>query len=237
MEKDASRGFTYIFSHPFRETFPFIYEASGHSDNMDWLNRSNRRFFTVSTFGEFAVLAHLEPTRRRRFCCSRKVLAGTNSKPTATVTLYDFEMEKEATLAILGTGPVDAAYKAIDQLVGVSGAKLLEYSVARWGRWTWAGFGASAAEGCWKTLVCVFGEMGWYLVIPGFGRWTSWGRVLNICESVIPDGRCRQWYSRRNRKKWLFGGMQRKSKWCRSEDSGLETKKMDLRLHLTVCNT
>lgn len=61
-----------------------------------------------------------------------KVLAGTNSKPTATVTVYDSDKQEEGTLASLGTGPVDASYKAIDGLIGVEGTKLLEYSVARY---------------------------------------------------------------------------------------------------------
>lgn len=60
-----------------------------------------------------------------------QVLSGTNSKPTATVTLYDTELQKEGCIAALGTGPVDAVYKAIDGLIGVTGSKLLEYSVAR----------------------------------------------------------------------------------------------------------
>lgn len=61
-----------------------------------------------------------------------KVASGTTNKPTATVTLYDTELEKEGCVAGIGTGPVDAAYKAIDTLVGANGCKLLEYSVARY---------------------------------------------------------------------------------------------------------
>lgn len=34
-------------------------------------------------------------------------------------------------MAAIGTGPVDAAYKAIDEIVGIKGTRLLEYSVAR----------------------------------------------------------------------------------------------------------
>ena len=57
--------------------------------------------------------------------------AGTTNKPTATVTLYDTDIEKESCVAAIGTGPVDAAYKAIDELVGTQSARLMEYSVAR----------------------------------------------------------------------------------------------------------
>lgn len=60
------------------------------------------------------------------------MLSGTNNKPTATVTIYDAEIKKEGAVAALGTGPVDAAYKAIDALVGLTGTRLLEYSVARY---------------------------------------------------------------------------------------------------------
>jgi len=62
-----------------------------------------------------------------------QVAAGTTNKPTATVTLYDTDYEKESCVAAIGTGPVDAAYKAIDELLGTKGTRLMEYSVARYG--------------------------------------------------------------------------------------------------------
>ncbi len=52
---------------------------------------------------------------------------GTLGMPTATVRLRDREGQVHAHASI-GTGPVDAAYKAIDALVGAPG-RLLEYSV------------------------------------------------------------------------------------------------------------
>lgn len=61
-----------------------------------------------------------------------QVAAGTSNKPTATVTLYDTDCNKESCVAAIGTGPVDAAYKAIDELLGTQGTRLMEYSVARY---------------------------------------------------------------------------------------------------------
>lgn len=67
-----------------------------------------------------------------RQSCLLQVSAGTSNKPTSTVTLYDTDLEKDGCVAAIGTGPVDAAYKAIDELVGTKGTRLLEYSVARY---------------------------------------------------------------------------------------------------------
>ena len=60
-----------------------------------------------------------------------QVVAGVSEQPTASVTLYDSEAETEGCFSSVGTGPVDAAYKAIDHLISLDGTKLLEYSVAR----------------------------------------------------------------------------------------------------------
>lgn len=58
-------------------------------------------------------------------------MAGASKQPTAKVTLYDTELDEKGSISSDGTGPVDAAYKAIDSLVAAKGTKLLEYSVAR----------------------------------------------------------------------------------------------------------
>ncbi len=73
-----------------------------------------------------------------------QVAAGTSNKPTATVTLYDTDGAKESCVAAIGTGPVDAAYKAIDELLGTHGTRLMEYSVAR--------CGTTGVSGCFSIL-------------------------------------------------------------------------------------
>ncbi len=56
-----------------------------------------------------------------------QVSSGSNARPTATVTLRSPEGE-ELTDAAIGTGPVDAVYKAINRVVNVPN-KLIEFSV------------------------------------------------------------------------------------------------------------
>lgn len=56
-----------------------------------------------------------------------QVSCGDNSRPTATVTLRTPEGE-ELTDAAIGTGPVDAIYKAINRVINVPN-KLIEFSV------------------------------------------------------------------------------------------------------------
>jgi len=56
-----------------------------------------------------------------------QVSSGSNAKPTATVTLYTPEGQ-ELTDAAIGTGPVDAVYKAINRVVNVPN-QLIEFSV------------------------------------------------------------------------------------------------------------
>ena len=56
-----------------------------------------------------------------------QVSSGSNACPTATVTLRNPEGE-ELTDAAIGTGPVDAVYKAINRVVNVPN-KLIEFSV------------------------------------------------------------------------------------------------------------
>jgi 2-isopropylmalate synthase len=56
-----------------------------------------------------------------------QVSCGSNAKPTATVTLRTPEGE-ELTDAAIGTGPVDAVYKAINRVINVPN-ELIEFSV------------------------------------------------------------------------------------------------------------
>ncbi|CCH68272.1 2-isopropylmalate synthase [Richelia intracellularis HH01] len=56
-----------------------------------------------------------------------QVVCGCNSRATATITIYTPE-GKELTDAAIGTGPVDAVYKAINRVVNVPN-QLVEFSV------------------------------------------------------------------------------------------------------------
>jgi 2-isopropylmalate synthase len=67
-----------------------------------------------------------------------QVTCGMGSVPTATVTLRDDQEGIETTDACIGTGPVDAAFQAVNRLCGLYGAahgnaqsvKLLDYTVS-----------------------------------------------------------------------------------------------------------
>jgi len=60
-----------------------------------------------------------------------QVLCGDSNVPTATATLRDESTGAETLLAATGTGPVDAAFRALrEQIPGASSIKLLEYSVS-----------------------------------------------------------------------------------------------------------
>tara|TARA_B100000212_G_scaffold316523_1_gene271498 strand:+ start:267 stop:1904 length:1638 start_codon:yes stop_codon:yes gene_type:complete len=57
-----------------------------------------------------------------------QVSCGNESKPTATITLFDTEELVENTVVALGTGPVDAVCKALNSLAKVPN-ELIEFSV------------------------------------------------------------------------------------------------------------
>ena len=57
-----------------------------------------------------------------------QVSCGNNSKPTATITLFDTEELTENTKVSLGTGPVDAVCEALNSLAKVPN-DLIEFSV------------------------------------------------------------------------------------------------------------
>jgi len=58
-----------------------------------------------------------------------QVFCGASTTPTATVTMLDEDNDSLVTFASTGTGPVDAAFKAVNAIVRASDIKLLEYSV------------------------------------------------------------------------------------------------------------
>eukprot|EP00616_Rhizochromulina_sp_CCMP1243_P018094 CAMPEP_0118963158 /NCGR_PEP_ID=MMETSP1173-20130426/1187_1 /TAXON_ID=1034831 /ORGANISM="Rhizochromulina marina cf, Strain CCMP1243" /LENGTH=614 /DNA_ID=CAMNT_0006911475 /DNA_START=22 /DNA_END=1866 /DNA_ORIENTATION=+ len=59
-----------------------------------------------------------------------QVFCGSPSTPTATVTVTDTETNSVTTRASTGTGPVDAAFQAIKQIIPAQDCTLLEYSVS-----------------------------------------------------------------------------------------------------------
>jgi len=58
-----------------------------------------------------------------------QVVCGASTVPTATVTIADTLSHTVTTRAATGTGPVDAAFKALMGILGDDDIKLLEYSV------------------------------------------------------------------------------------------------------------
>ena len=60
-----------------------------------------------------------------------QVSCGDQQLPTATVVILDQQQDSEASCATIGTGPVDAVFKAIKTLTpDMADAKLLEYTVS-----------------------------------------------------------------------------------------------------------
>lgn len=61
-----------------------------------------------------------------------QVISGDKQVPTATISIVDETLGSTHTKAMTGTGPVDAAYKAISQLTSqhVGDLQLLEYTVS-----------------------------------------------------------------------------------------------------------
>eukprot|EP00904_Undaria_pinnatifida_P005742 jgi/Undpi1/2298/HiC_scaffold_13.g05682.m1 len=125
--------------HSGRHAFRSRLQESGYALTNDELNRAFIRFKDLAdkkktiTSLDLASIVNDEirdVTLRRYELVGLQASVGTSNKPTATVTLYDTETVKESCVAALGTGPVDAAYKAIDELVETTQTTLLEYSVA-----------------------------------------------------------------------------------------------------------
>lgn len=125
--------------HSGRHAFRSRLQESGYALTNDELNRAFIRFKDLAdkkktiTSLDLASIVNDEirdVTLRRYELVGLQASVGTNNKPTATVTLYDTETVKESCVAAVGTGPVDAAYKAVDELVGNEETRLLEYSVA-----------------------------------------------------------------------------------------------------------
>ena len=85
---------------------------------------------TVTSADLFA-LADAQETSEELTLNYWQVLTGNNLKPTATIGLWHRngdQYDEELIKAAYGDGPVAAAYKAIDKILGVEG-KLLHYSL------------------------------------------------------------------------------------------------------------
>jgi len=88
---------------------------------------------------ESIVNDEAQDTSQDRFKLSTvQVACGSNAIATATVTLNDMSVGDDFTDAATGTGPVDAAFQAVNRLCGLPGAgqgdadqvKLMEYTVS-----------------------------------------------------------------------------------------------------------
>ena len=85
----------------------------------------------VITSGDLFALADAPETGEQLILNYWQVVSGNNLKATATIGLWHKNGDKndeELTKAAYGDGPVAAAYKAIDKIIGVEGS-LLNYSL------------------------------------------------------------------------------------------------------------
>jgi 2-isopropylmalate synthase len=85
----------------------------------------------VITAADLYALSETEDSGEHLILNYWQIITGNNLKPTATIGLYHKnggENDEELEKAAYGDGPVAAAYKAIDKIVGADGA-LLNYSL------------------------------------------------------------------------------------------------------------
>lgn len=64
------------------------------------------------------------------FFINTQVVCGDVQVPTATIKLLNKDTNQEIMTAATGTGPVDAAYVAVDKALGIGSIKLLEFAVS-----------------------------------------------------------------------------------------------------------
>jgi 2-isopropylmalate synthase len=121
--------------HSGRHAFKVRLQELGYELEDDELVRAFRRFKLLADKKKVITDADLEALLADELYQPPEVFAldglqvacGTMGMPTATVRLAGPE-ETLHVQAAIGTGPVDAAYKAVDQIVGVE-STLLEFSV------------------------------------------------------------------------------------------------------------
>jgi len=134
--------------HSGRAAFRSKMDQLGMSLSDDELNKAFVRFKDLADKKKEITNADLEAivnddaaqdAARQRFqLVNVQVTCGMGVNPTATVTLRDDQDGIESTDACVGTGPVDAAFQAVNRLCGIYGAgqgsaenvKLLDYTVS-----------------------------------------------------------------------------------------------------------
>lgn len=131
--------------HSGRNAFRTRLKELGYDLKDDELNRAFVRFKELADKKKEISTADLESlvndeiqmiTEDRYKMVRIQVLCGDQQIPTATATIRDTskgedDIGAETTLACTGTGPVDAAFKAIrQQAAGADDIKLLEYTVS-----------------------------------------------------------------------------------------------------------
>ncbi|MCH4184392.1 MAG: 2-isopropylmalate synthase [Eggerthellaceae bacterium] len=110
-------------------------EEMGYEFDKDTLNAIYKEFLAVADHKKEVYDEDLESLiheHSRSLCAiytleALQISCGFPSKPTATVTLRD-ESGVSTTRCAWGTGPIDAAYKAVDLIVGVKN-DLAEFSI------------------------------------------------------------------------------------------------------------
>jgi len=124
-----------IGKHSGRHAFKVHLRELGYQLNQDELNRAFKRFKSLADKKKTITDADLEALLTDELYQPRKIFSleglqvtcGTMGMPTATVRLIEEAGEVHIAAAV-GTGPVDAAYKAIDTIAHAPNL-LLEFSV------------------------------------------------------------------------------------------------------------
>lgn len=125
--------------HSGRHAFRTRMADLGYNLEQDELNRAFLRFKELADKKkditdrdlESIVTGEMRAEEARYQLVHLQVSCGSGQVPTATVTLFDDENDSERTVASTGTGPVDAVYQAIKEVVGeVDDTKLLEYTIS-----------------------------------------------------------------------------------------------------------
>jgi 2-isopropylmalate synthase len=130
-----SRSRLVLGKHSGRHALKVHLEEMGYNLSQDELDRAFRRFKNLADKKKVVTDADLEALIEDQVYTSTEfyklegmqVACGTMGMPTATVKLRDPEGE-EHVQASIGTGPVDASFKAIDTVIGIS-STLLEFNV------------------------------------------------------------------------------------------------------------
>jgi 2-isopropylmalate synthase len=131
----ASQSLLVLGKHSGRHAFQVRLRELGHVLDGDGLDTAFARFKLLAdkkkriTDADIEALAASEIGKGREFfqLDAVQVMAGSNGMPTATVRLRGPDGEL-VTQAAVGTGPVHAVFRAIDEIVKAP-ADLLEYSI------------------------------------------------------------------------------------------------------------